>query len=79
MNLDNANELNDLSEIRKIKRILETDKIYNSESTIKSGKMGGHIELEKKSDIKSICPSAEFVDNLLKSCGKKLGIDYVAR
>lgn len=50
-----------------------------SESRIlRSVEMGGHVELRSRS-VKSICPSEEFVDDLLKRCGKRMGIDYVGR
>lgn len=48
---------------------LSKEKGYKAKS-IKS------VDTEKRSST-SICPSKEFVDNLLKECGRKLGFDYV--
>ncbi len=47
--------------------------------TFRSSELGGHMELKKGKKESLIGPSEEEVRDLLRSCGKKLGINYVAR
>lgn len=67
------NELNDwLSQYRY--------EDYGKSATFRSNELGGHMELRKSDEnMNLIGPSQEKVHDLLKSYGKKLGIDYVAR
>lgn len=52
---------------------------YGKSMTFRSNELGGHMELRKAENMHLIGPSQEAVQSLLKSYGKKLGIEYVIR
>lgn len=69
----------ELKEISKLQEWLQqnSQQMFDKNS-LQSAELGGHVALKTKSEG-GICPSKEWVDELLKDCGKKMGINYVPR
>ena len=66
----------ELQQIQEIRAWINSSSHSVPGQTIRSGDMGGHVELKQAGEVR-IGPSKEFVKELLESCGRKLGIDYV--
>ncbi|MDO4327456.1 MAG: hypothetical protein Q4E24_15780 [bacterium] len=81
--LKNAARLNE-REIQEIQELNEwfaqyREEEYGKSMTFCSNELGGHMELRKAENMHLIGPSQEEVQRLLKTYGKKLGIEYVIR
>lgn len=65
--------------LRTIKNCMGEKQGKRSGLSFRTHELGGHMDLKENEESETICPSNEYVFNVLKDCGKRLGIDYVIR
>lgn len=66
-------------QVRTLKNWLGGEHEQKRNCSLRSHELGGHMDLKENTESRTICPSNEYVSDLLTECGKKLGIDYVIR
>lgn len=65
--------------LRTIKNYMGEKHRKRSDISFQTHELGGHMDLKENEESGTICPSKEYVLNVLKDCGKRLGINYVIR